>query len=580
MLSYLPVVDSANPAVADTSPVAGGPPTGMIAVRAADLQVRPGKAAAGGSGAVLAASPGTAGAGVAPGTMMMFCHPVVMAPAVNKGGVVRAGGWLPDFVRLGELERHLGERVIEDLAGAAVADGKIPAPQRRRLMSYPFTMRLSVAMTLMPDASYTEAIRRLVGHLADVPWAREWHIPTSGVVTDWRDDVPPLTMEELFWSVAGPLVDDDSGSAVLLGGWPVCAVDGMLVNVADTAHNRKAFGCLGTSRQQGKGAGPFPQLQAVVVTARAGRAALGAITGRARAGEQTLLARLIRRRPDLFKGRVFVFDRNFPGHAIITAIIDAGGHVVARIKDKISLPVIEDAWLGDGSRLSCLNAPSGKKIDRLPVRVVEHNAVLPCGDGEEDVSETYTLATTLLDHHDVDAEQIRDVYLTRWAASETTFGENKTTITGAGDRTSGPVLRSGTPRLAVQEFWAWMTGTQLVRASAVASLTSDAADVRALRRREASPPVNTDQVSFTVTWSNAIRSMTQTKVTASTSLAGLAALAEATSRTTLHTLIVTGRQRHSPRAQKARSRFPHTPATKKTITGAPEVTRFAPGSSP
>src|SRR5437762_553336 len=37
---------------------------------------------------------------------------------------------------------------------------------------------------------------------------------------------------------------------------------------------------------------------------------------------------------------------------------------------------------------------------------------------------------------------------------ETTFGEDKTTITGAGNRTSGPVLRSGSPRLVIQEAWA------------------------------------------------------------------------------------------------------------------------------
>jgi len=227
--------------------------------------------------------------------------------------------------------------------------------------------------------------------------------------------------------------------------------------------------------------------------------------------------------------------------------------------------------------MSWLNAPGRKSGDRLPVRVAEHNAVLPCADGEE-VSETFTLATTLLDHHQVQAEQIREAYLTRWSSSETTFGEDKTTITGAGDRTSGPVLRSGTPRLAIQEFWAWMTGTQLVRASAAASLTTDAAAARALRRRPASGPATTDEVSFTITRHTAIRSMTQTRVTAATSLAELAALAEATSRATLHTLITTGRQRHSPRKQKARPRFPHTPATKNTVTGIPEITRFQPRS--
>src|SRR6266536_4867139 len=333
---------------------------------------------------------------------------------------------------------------------------------------------MTVAMTLMPDASYTGAMRRLAGHLADVPFARDWHVPTSGVVTGWRGKVPPAVMQELFWLVAGPLADaasgddDDGGPVLVLGGMPVCGIDGMLVALADTPANRAMFGCTGTRNQKGPGSAPFPQLLAVVVTARAGRAKLGAVTGKARAGEQTLLARLIRRRPDLFAGRVFVFDRNFPGHKIITAILDAGGHVVARVKSNLALPAAPGGgWLADGSRLSWLNAPGGKPGDRLPVRVAEHNAVLPCGDGRE-VSETCTLITTLLDHHAVDAGQIRGAYQSRWPASETTFGEDKTTIAGAGDRTCGPVLRSGTPRLAIQEFWAWMAATQLVRASAAA----------------------------------------------------------------------------------------------------------------
>jgi hypothetical protein len=58
------------------------------------------------------------------------------------------------------------------------------------------------------------------------------------------------------------------------------------------------------------------------------------------------------------------------------------------------------------------------------------------------------------------AEAVRDAYLARWSASETTFGEDKATITGAGNRTSGPVLRSGSPRLVISEAWAWLTATR------------------------------------------------------------------------------------------------------------------------
>ena len=125
--------------------------------------------------------------------------------------------------------------------------------------------------------------------------------------------------------------------------------------------------------------------------------------------------------------------------------------------------------------MTWLNAPSGKEEDRLPVRVAEHNAIMPSGDGTETVSETCTVITTLLDHEAAPADAVRETYLTRWSASETTFGEDKTTIAGAGNRTCGPVLRSGSPRLVIQEAWAWLTATQLTRASAAAALRSEAA---------------------------------------------------------------------------------------------------------
>jgi hypothetical protein len=560
VLSYLPATDCATET---TVPL----PAPVIAVRAADLRVLP-RAAAGSRGEV------PAGGMPAAGEMVTFCQPVVTVPAVIKGGAVLGGGWLPEFVRLGVLERHLGEGVIEELADKAVAGRRMPPRQRKRIMSYPLVIRLAVAMTLMPDAGGTEALRRLAGLLAEVPFARRWHVPTTKVITCWRGDVPPAVLEELFWRASGPLVADDAPSAVMLAGMPVCGIDGMLVDVADTTANREVFGCTGTASQAGPGSAPFPQLQAVVVTARAGRAMLGAICGRARAGEQTLLARLIRRRPGLFAGRVFCFDRNFPGHAIITAIVDAGGHVVARVKAGISLPLTKDGWLPDGSRVSYLNAPSGEASDRLPVRAAEHNAVLPCGDGEQ-VSETCTLITTLLDHNAAPAAAVRDAYAARWSASETTFGEDKATIAGAGRRAGGPVLRSGSPRLVIQEFWAWMTATHLVRASAAAALNSQNAAVRRARRG----PVTTDEISFTAVRHHAIRSMTWSQVTSSASVQALAAAADRAARAALHTLNTPGRHRHSERAQKSRPRFRHTAATKKTVRGIPQVTVFAPSTT-
>jgi Insertion element 4 transposase N-terminal len=564
VLSYLP--DVADASRTSESPDAGTP-AGTVVVRVSDLLIRGGWTVTAGNAVPSA------------GELAVFCRPVVTAPAVvRRDGRILADAWLPDLVRLGELERHLGDGVIEVIVEAALEKGRLRRRERRRIMSYPLVIRLMIAMTLMPDGSYCESLARLAGLLADVPFALEWHVPTEKVVTDWRLLVPADVMESVFWEAAGPLIGDGELSAVLLAGMAVCAADGMLVNLADTPANRKAFGCTGTAAQDGAGAAPFPQLRIVALTARAGRAMLGAILGSTRAGEQTLLRRLAHRRPDLFAGRVICFDRNFPGHELITAILDAGGHVVARVSATVALPLEPGGgWLPDGSRMTWLNAPSGKKAGRLPVRAAEHNAVLPCGDGQE-ASETCTVITTLLDHEAAPADAVRETYLTRWSASETTFGEDKATVAGAGNRTSGPVLRSGSPRLVISEAWAWLTATQLVRASAAASLRSEAAAARALRRRN-HVPVTADEESFTATWRHAIRSMTSSQVTASSSLDAIAAAAGAAARAALHTLSIPGRQRHSKRAQKARPKFPHATATKVTVTGKPQVTVFAPGFS-
>ena len=163
-------------------------------------------------------------------------------------------------------------------------------------------------------------------------------------------------------------------------------------------------------------------------------------------------------------------------------------------------------------------------------------------------------------------------FLIRW------FGEDKSTIAGAGNRTSGPVLRSGSPRLVIQEAWAWLAGTQLTRAAGAAALQGEAAAARALRRKDAAP-VTTDEESFTATRHHMIRSMATSQVTASSSLEALAASADSAGRAILRTLNVPRRERHSERAQKARPKFPHATATKQTVTGKPQVTVFAPGFS-
>ena len=551
MSSYMSCVDSAMPPVVEFPQADAGFPAGMIAVRAADV-ICPGGAA---TALLVAGSP------VASGEPLVFTHRVLMAPAVvRRSGAVQAGGWLPDHVRLGLLEEQLGEGVIETVIQAAVRAGRLARPVRRRLMSLELACRFTVAMTLSPECDYRETMARLAGHLAGVPWARRWHVPTAKVFTGWRRLLGWQVMEQLFWQAAGPAAPH--GQATLWCGRELCAIDGFQTGLPATGANRKEFGSSGTS----DGSGPFPQARAVLVTARAARAMLGAAMDACGAGEQTLIGRLVAGHPEIFRGRVFVAGRNFLGYELTTAILDAGGHLVMRVKQGITLPAVPGGWLSDGSRMSYLNAPGRRAADRLPVRIVEHNVTVPGPDGET-VSELYCLASTLLDHQQFPAEAIREAYPQRWSASETTIGENKTTVTGAGPST-GPALRSGEPDLVRQEFWAWLTGAQLLRKSGAAMTASTTAG----RAR----PVTTGQISFTGMRREVNRSMVQTLVTATTSPAVLAALAEATRRAALGTLIVTGRQRHSGRRQKSRPSFPHTQVTTPTVTGPVTIIRFHP----
>jgi Insertion element 4 transposase N-terminal len=527
---------------------------------------------------------------VSSGQVMTFAVPVITVPAkVRRSGAVQADGWLPDQVRLGMLEAVLGDGVIEELCDQAAAAGLVTPPERRRLMSLPFIMRIVVAMTLLPDADYPEVIRVLTGLLPRLPWARRWQVPTHKTITIWRRRLGTWPLEQLFWRVAGPLVPDGAPGAVMIAGRPLCSMDGFELDLPATPENLAVFSCTGVSKdtqwngQAGKSQaaravpdGPFPHLRCLLITARAGRALLGAAADATDAGEQSLVARLVRDHPGLFAGRVFLMDRNFLGYHLITAILDAGGHLIMRVRAGINLPVTEDGWLPDGSRLTYLDEPARHRVaDRLPLRVAEHNVVLPGSDGGE-VSETYTIATTLLDHQAAGAGALRAAYPMRWSASETTIGENKTTVTGAGPATT-PCLRSGEPELAYQELWAWLAATQLVRASAAAATATRAA--AAITARRQAGPAGTDQVSFTTMRRAAAASMRQSLVTATTSLAALAALAEAAGQTALHTLNRTGRQRYSERKQKSRPAFGHTRATKTTHRGPVKITWFQPAAS-
>jgi hypothetical protein len=471
---------------------------------------------------------------------------VAVTPAgFEENGRISADGWLPDHVRLGGLEEHLGDGVVEQVVAASAPAPTLP--ERKRLMSLPLVARLVMAMTLLPDASYVEAFAQLVGVLPHLPWGRAWQVPESTVVTAWRRRLGVAPMKALLAKIAGHIVAATEPGA-RWHGLRVCTLDGCQVKVPDSDANRAAFGSSGTADDSAA----FPMARVVLAVARAGRALLAAAVDASRVGEQPLTARLVQQHPDLFTPNdVYVLDRNFYSIGLVEALHrrGAGAHLVMRMKAGVRLPVV--TRLGDGDYLSWIRTPDKRM---LTIRVVEYDVVKPDGS----TSELFCLLTTLTDQQRHSKQDIAGLYSQRWVAAETTIGENKSTITDAGP-SRGPILRSETPELIYQEIWAWLTATQLVRRAAHAVALAGNA--------------HTDEISFTTTRREVIRSMAQSQVTATTPPA---ARARATSRAHRHILankVIAVRERHSPRLQKWRPRFPHT-STRKPTSRGPLTPRF------
>ena len=536
---------------------ARGVAPGIVAVRPADLR-RPGR---GGVSALVTVPSG--GRPLASGEELVFCHQVTVAPAVvRRSGEVQAGGWLPDHVTLGILEAYLPAGEIEEL----VEDFGC-AEERRRLLPAAMTVRLVVAMTLVPDGPVPEVICRAAGLLAYLPWARPWHVPGTEAVTRRRDMIPAELFEALFWLVAGPIADPGE-PGMRWRGLLLCALDGFQVRVPDSPANRMYFGSSGTADNSS----PFPQVRAVILTAARAKGTLGMEFGPSCEGEQSLTRRLVRSRPGLFgAGRLILMDRNFPGFALIKTIREQGAHLLMRVKSDIVLPMV--AALPDGSYASFLS--DGACC--IPVRVVEYDVTVPGRGGAGD--ELYALATTLTDWQAYPAAELAACYPGRWAATETVIGEDKSAITGAGP-SRGPILRSSSPHQVTQEMRAWITATQLVRIHGCHAIqASAAAQLTAAPGSAPKAPATPARISFTAGRREAVRAMTQTLASANVSAAVLAAAADLASRRILACLLPVRPPRHRERRTKCRQQFPSSPATGRVpaSTGKAAVTIYPAG---
>jgi hypothetical protein len=541
---------------------------GMVAVRAADL-ASPCRRGLGRDGrtALVAAGAGR----IRSGDVVVWLKPVAVAPAVvRRDGRVQAAGHPAEHARLGVAEKRLDELtgtpgVIDEIARSVTLGGKVKGAARRA-MSPALAIRFTLLMTLTPDAGYPEVMGILLGDLGLVPWQRPYRVPTAAVACTWREALGPAPLEQLQDLLLAGVDGEHRGRdyrAITVGDLQVGSIDGSLIRVPDTPANRAAFGSAGTADDSS----PYPQLRELRVSAASTRATFGVTTGPSGAGasrdkgeaEQVLLDKALKDYHYLFTPwRLWVMDRNYPGVPRIKAMLEAGTHVLIRVRDGITLRRAGD-FLPDGSYLAEISGGEAT----LTVRIIEYTVTV----AGRDAPELFCLITDLHDHDAYPARVLAQAYHWRWIGSETCLKEAKSAISGAGPST-GPMLRSASPALVRQEHAAWVTAVELARAAARAAA---AVAVPARRGRRAGQPVHPREISFTAARRAVIASVRSGAATASLP----AALTEANGHAILAGLarrrVQVDRHRHRDRKTKARLAFPPGGPRLVTCTGPAEI---------
>ena len=385
----------------------------------------------------------------------MHCTRYCYRVAKSSGTSRPESGRLTDHVALGVLSSVIHRDVIDDVIRET---GK--REQRSRLLPAHVVVYYVLALNLFFGEAYEEVMRQLVNGLRFLGnWRDNWKIPTTSAISQARTRLGEAPLKLLFQRIAAPMARPGTRGA-WFHGLRVMAIDGLVLDVADTPANDEVFGRSGNDQTPG----PFPQVRLVAVGECGTHAVVDAELGGVTTGEQTLAAPLISR---FAPGMLVLADRNFYSYQAWQQAVATGAALLWRVSANLTLPVLE--WLPDGSyrsvlinpkirgrRREALIAAAGADLDptgAMVVRVVEYTIEDRSGSS----GELFCLITSLLDHEFAPAVELATAYNERWEI-ELSFDEIETHQTG-----HHRVLRSKTPELVKQEIWSLLLTHYAIR---------------------------------------------------------------------------------------------------------------------
>ena len=357
--------------------------------------------------------------------------------------MARTSASLPGGLRLSD---YLSVGVIARVYPRAAVREALRRTDRgsRRTRSLPAEVMVYyvMALALFRQASTREVLRCLMEGLRWLSPGGEVRVSGKSSISRARTRLDAAPFSALRDQCVAPLARADT-----LGAWHrglrLVAFDGSTLNLPDEERNRETFGLPGASR----GASAFPQARVTAVMEVGTRASFAWHAGPYAESWMEQAERLL---GHLSSGMLVLADRHYTGFPLWSRAAATGAELLWRCKGNMHFPVIEA--LDDGSWLSVLRGSGRdrrKSRGELPVRVVAYRT----GDG----SESFVLATTLLDHRLAPAAELAALHHERWEI-ENAHDEVKTHILG-----KGAALRSKTPDLVHQEIDGLMLAHYAVR---------------------------------------------------------------------------------------------------------------------
>jgi Insertion element 4 transposase N-terminal/Transposase DDE domain len=361
-------------------------------------------------------------------------------------------GRLSDYLSLGVITRIYPRDVVDEVLLETRRREK-----RARLLPARLVAYYVIALALFFGESYEEVMRKMVGGLRFVAaWERAWQVPTASALCQARQRLGEQPLRRLFERAAAPLATPSTIGAWLSHRWRLMAVDGVMLDVPDTADNAKEFGRPSSRTGQG---GAFPQVRVVGLGECGTHAIVAAELGPISSGERELAEHVL---ADLDQDMLVMFDRGFFSYDLFTAARDTGADLLFRVTSTLKLPVLkrlpDDSYLSavTGNRVST-PATLGEaqwraaKGQAVIVRVVDYQIT------DRDTAEAYRLITTITDWAQALAPDLAAAYHQRWEF-ELALDEIETHQIA-----HSRVLRSKSPEMVRQEIWGILLAHYAIR---------------------------------------------------------------------------------------------------------------------